>query len=837
MLKVLGKPERSLLRCVWTLLALGIALLITGCSQEAQPANVGAANLTLTPTPFVVTVVIATPEPTTTPTPTPTLVPTATPTPDPLQILDVAQRAAWNGDDAQAVERFNAVLNTLPKSNSDIALRARMGLGQSLMGMGDYAGAAETFNLIVSDEPTSTFSADARVLLGRALMVLGNHAPAIVQFQTVITERAVITPYLNLWIGDAYIAAGQPLSAVVPYLQAIEGAPNLSQEFARREKLALALQLSGRYAEALDQYEVILASSRFAAYRARILWESSQVMLTMGQSDAAYARMRDVMLTYPETAAAFSALNALINAGQTVDELQRGIVGYHNGAYAAAQLAFRRAILSDTRTNEVRYWAAQNYVRMGSLTDAYRNLNEVINSGPAADRYGDAVIRKAELQAISGDIDNAAVTYRLLSQTAPANAQAPLALQRVGRAYERAGRLEEAAQAHLAAQYVYPASEGAAESLLRGAVMLYRLGRYAEAVTQTQRLIDAYPSAVEVPSAQLWQSRALLTTGDIITAQVTLSALVQLNPDSYEASRAAEMLQDWQRAPLSKPFWQVLSAKMQIAEQSLNDADDWVRARMRLHSDVDVRSLGQDILADARLARGTELWRMGFKAEGREELDAVRAANSQDALAMYQLALYFNDIGLYRSSISCADAFMRLMNVRSAVELPTVIARLLYPLHYADLIDAHAREYGLDPLLVAALIRQESLFESFAASGASAYGLMQVIPPTGQEINNALQWPPGYSQSDLTRPYVSIRFGTFYLARQRDFLNGDLYAALAAYNGGPGMALRWRDRVSGDPDALYLTMVLDGSGYRETQTYIRTVTANYALYHKLYAGD
>ena len=84
---------------------------------------------------------------------------------------------------------------------------------------------------------------------------------------------------------------------------------------------------------------------------------------------------------------------------------------------------------------------------------------------------------------------------------------------------------------------------------------------------------------------------------------------------------------------------------------------------------------------------------------------------------------------------------------------------------------------------------------------------------------------------------VSVRFGAWYLSRQRDALKGDLYAALAAYNGGPGMSLRWRDRSGGDPDVLFMTMPLDGAGYRETQLYIRTVTANYAIYHRLYAGD
>ncbi len=184
--------------------------------------------------------------------------------------------------------------------------------------------------------------------------------------------------------------------------------------------------------------------------------------------------------------------------------------------------------------------------------------------------------------------------------------------------------------------------------------------------------------------------------------------------------------------------------------------------------------------------------------------------------------------GLSREQLLQRD---RLQATVARLEKADRLQRALYA------IAEQASAYALDPLLMAGLIRQESLFEPNAASGANAYGLMQVIPATGKEINAALHWPPNYSERDLTRPYVSVRFGAYYLSRQRQALGGDLYAMLAAYNGGPGMAARWKDRSGGDPDVFYITMPLDGAGYRETQLYIRTVTNNYAVYHRLYAGN
>jgi soluble lytic murein transglycosylase len=247
---------------------------------------------------------------------------------------------------------------------------------------------------------------------------------------------------------------------------------------------------------------------------------------------------------------------------------------------------------------------------------------------------------------------------------------------------------------------------------------------------------------------------------------------------------------------------------------------------------VNVRDVRNDIRNDDRFIRGNELWRLGFKAEAVDEFEALRLSLASDAAAQYQLALYFRDIGLYRQSIAAADTLMRISPAKTPSNLPAFIARLIYPAYYADLVLQHSNELGLDPLLVFSLIRQESLFEPFAESFAAANGLMQVIPTTGQEIQADLNWPPNYTTADLQKPYVSVRFGTHYLNKQRRFFNGDLYAALAAYNGGAGNSLIWKERSAGDPDVFFASI-----NFEETQRYIRTIASNYAIYHRLYVDN
>ena len=126
-------------------------------------------------------------------------------------------------------------------------------------------------------------------------------------------------------------------------------------------------------------------------------------------------------------------------------------------------------------------------------------------------------------------------------------------------------------------------------------------------------------------------------------------------------------------------------------------------------------------------------------------------------------------------------------------------------------------------------MRQESHYEGFAQSAANAYGLMQIIPTTGEELATDLGWPADYTTADLYRPYVSIVFGTSYLARQLNYFNGDLYDMLAAYNGGPGNTLYWQELAGEDMDLFLETIRV-----QETRNYIRLITENYTIYRMIY---
>jgi soluble lytic murein transglycosylase len=143
-------------------------------------------------------------------------------------------------------------------------------------------------------------------------------------------------------------------------------------------------------------------------------------------------------------------------------------------------------------------------------------------------------------------------------------------------------------------------------------------------------------------------------------------------------------------------------------------------------------------------------------------------------------------------------------------------------------VTPQAEANGFPPLLLLALIRQESFFRPDAESVASALGLTQVIPATAEEIAGQLK-EEDFTFGNLVRPKVSLRFGAHYLGAQLELFEGDVPAALAAYNGGPGNSLRWREAAPADAD-LFLEVI----NLSETRSYVELVLEHYAHYRYAY---
>jgi soluble lytic murein transglycosylase len=175
-------------------------------------------------------------------------------------------------------------------------------------------------------------------------------------------------------------------------------------------------------------------------------------------------------------------------------------------------------------------------------------------------------------------------------------------------------------------------------------------------------------------------------------------------------------------------------------------------------------------------------------------------------------------------------AILILLSLLFTYELNThYFLKKIYPRKYYNYVFYYAKEYGMDPYLIFAVIKVESNFRSDAISSKNARGLMQILPETGEWIAKEIGIK-NYSNSMLFEPKYNIQMGTWYLTYLLKTFNGNIKLALAAYNGGSGNVDAWlKDkRFSKDGKQLHIVP------FPETNKYIKKVLAVYEIYKFIY---
>jgi soluble lytic murein transglycosylase len=150
---------------------------------------------------------------------------------------------------------------------------------------------------------------------------------------------------------------------------------------------------------------------------------------------------------------------------------------------------------------------------------------------------------------------------------------------------------------------------------------------------------------------------------------------------------------------------------------------------------------------------------------------------------------------------------------------------LTLPLEHEDIIRQQAKEKGVDAALIAAVIDTESKFTD-AESSAGARGLMQITPAAAKFIEKQ-SGGSTFKISDLSDPEINIRYGTFLLKELLERYEGDVVAALAAYNAGPGNADKWGGAG----------LSVEEIPYPDTRAYVDLVLERQKEYREKYASE
>jgi soluble lytic murein transglycosylase len=161
--------------------------------------------------------------------------------------------------------------------------------------------------------------------------------------------------------------------------------------------------------------------------------------------------------------------------------------------------------------------------------------------------------------------------------------------------------------------------------------------------------------------------------------------------------------------------------------------------------------------------------------------------------------------------------------------LPPPYWQGLFPRPYWDALRTYSEQNGLDPYLVASLIRQESEFNPSAVSHANAYGLMQLLPRTGKGEAKK-EGLSHYSTDSLLDPTTNIELGTHYFRQMVDEFGGQVEYALAAYNAGAERVQDWR--AAGNYRDI--EEFVESIPFTETREYVQAIVRNAEVYKKVY---
>lgn len=345
----------------------------------------------------------------------------------------------------------------------------------------------------------------------------------------------------------------------------------------------------------------------------------------------------------------------------------------------------------------------------------------------------------------------------------------------------------------------YPNGDYASESLWNLFFYCYKKGDYSKALALASTHIDRYKNTKASPAILFWSGKIKEKLNKKREAVGFYRRVLSDYPDSYYALRAFGRKN-------------ALEGKKDFMWKSsyFENLDEEFFVESLEKSSQEFRSQYGDMVA--------ELIILG-------DFDTALLIDDKNRFLKSISSLKKDNI-----SSSCFYAQKYLENISQKPDSKSIIWMLAYPIHYAEKINNSARYHRIDPYLVVALMREESHFNHNAISSANAYGLMQILPGTANDVarwNNISPIAP----SELLKPDTNIRFSTTYLSFLKNKFNGNMVFAVASYNGGYGSVQRWIEKNDYNQD---IDEFIENIPYPETQNYVKKVFRSYWNYMKIY---
>ncbi|MEC4813793.1 MAG: transglycosylase SLT domain-containing protein [Scytonema sp. PMC 1069.18] len=471
-----------------------------------------------------------------------------------------------------------------------------------------------------------------------------------------------------------------------------------------------------------------------------------------------------------------------------------GTAYWENSEFTKAAKAYAKA----PRTPLSLYRVARGLQIGGETEDALAVYQQQVKDFPNARETGDALMRLAEMAKVKKD----AIPYldQIISKFPEKAGQALVEKAKILQAQDK----KAASQALQLLITKYDNTEEAAEYRWKVAQDKAKAKDYNAAWKWAGAIPTNNPDSILAPRAGFWVGKWAKKMGKNEDAKQAFEYTISEFPYSYYAWRSAVALGlnvgDFntvrKMTPETVPFQRPVPTAGSETFKELyllgQDRDAWLQWQTEFLNKMQPTVAEQFTQGLMQLAQGKHL-------------------NGIDTISKLEDRETPEDVGEYH-----------------ALSKQVTYWQARYPYLYYNLIQKWSQKNQLNPLLVTALMRQESRFEPKIRSSAGAVGLMQVLPDTAKWI--APQIKADSKKIDLENPDYNIKMGTWYLVHTHEQYGDNSMLAIASYNAGPGNVAKWLKTLpQQDVDEFVETIP-----FGETKNYVRQVFGNYWNYLRLY---
>jgi soluble lytic murein transglycosylase len=548
----------------------------------------------------------------------------------------------------------------------------------------------------------------------------------------------------------------------------------------------------------------VLTENPESANRAGYQLALAEVDQAQGQADEAGRIFKHVLLTWPLTFEATTARTHLtamgLESSLTAAELRSlGDAYYNGGHYQEASEQYRalaRKSADAVQRNGFAVAAAACDLKLKKLTRAEAE-------GLAATNDENGARRLYLLMELARDREDltAQTTYvETLKANFPHSPWLAEALFSSGNMYMLRKDYPRAVTYYSDLAERFPKGTNAAAAHWRAGWWSYRQGLYAQAARIFEEQIKLYPGAKETVSALYWRARLY-------------------EQQDHEPSMAAAHYRKLVSV-YSHYFYAQMARERLVA---LGDAKPATVPHLDEYVPAVIPKLDATFpAADPHLVKAHLLVNAGLSEYVPQEIAAAPDSGSWSGIAEAQIYASYGETFRAMRVLKRALPYAASAPIKS---VPLAYWRILFPEDHWETIKAESKKNGLDPYLVASLIRQESEFNPSAISRANAYGLMQLLPSVGKQMARE-EGLGSIETRQLLDPVMNIRLGTRYLRQTLDKFGRVPEYALAAYNAGDNRVTDWQ--AAGPYNGV--DEFVESIPFTETRDYVQAILRNQDIY-------